>query len=111
MKLKNVDSFGVLINLSGKMHWKAIIAVVLVLAVISLLFVTDIGSQFTGLIGNELGNAFTSFLVLIKVKPSGGDYFSIVFSSDLNAFYGKSFNVVNSTFSIPGGYKSMKIGV
>ncbi len=92
------------------MRWKPLAAVVLVLAIASLLFVTDIGKRYTDFFRFKVGDLISPLLVLFKVKPPSGQQFTIVMSTDLDAFKGKDYKLVNSSLSVNGILDSLKIG-
>jgi len=88
---------------SGKMNWKAVLAVVIILAIVGFFFVTQIGTQFTSQLG--LGS-LTSFLV--KQKPSSVFAFSLTAQKD--AFIGQDYKVTNASLDITGIYSFISAG-
>lgn len=87
----------------GKMNWKAILAVVLVLAIIGFIFFSGIGSKYIPQLG--LGSLVSLFP---QQKPSSIFAFSLVTTS--TAFIGQDYKLVNASFDATGLYQSITAG-
>jgi len=91
------------------MHWKVLLAAMLIIAICGLLLVTPIGQKYTenirALLTKNVG-ALTS--VILRQKPSSP--FTIYLSASKESFYGQNFKVTNASVSITGDYQSIKVG-
>jgi hypothetical protein len=91
------------------MHWKVLLAAMLIIAICGLLLITPIGQKYTenirALLTKNVG-ALTS--VILRQKPSSP--FTIHLSASKESFYGQSFKVTNASVSITGDYQNIKVG-
>jgi len=90
----------------GKMKWKPVLAVVLVLAVLGLFFTSDFGKPFLGSMGEGLGG-LTGYVF----KPTQtGEGFELTLTTQKETFYMQKYNLVGSTLYVDGIYNFIKIG-
>lgn len=87
----------------GKMNWKAILAVVLVLAIIGFIFFSGIGNKYLPQLG--LGSLVSLFP---QQRPSSTFAFSLATTS--TAFIGQDYKLVNASFDASGLYQSITAG-
>lgn len=85
------------------MNWKAVLAVVIVLAIVGFLFVTQMGIDITSKLG--LGS-LTSFFV--KQTPS--TTFSFTMTTNRQSFFGQDYKVVNASIDTTGIYSYLQAG-
>jgi len=87
------------------MRWKALLAVLLILAIAGLLFFTNSGQYYMNFFKIRVGQFVSGIF-----GPTSGKTFSIILTASKEQFAGLNFKVSNSTLSISGDYKSIKIG-
>lgn len=88
------------------MKWKALLAVIIVLGILGLLFVTDVGKKYTDFLRTKVGDFIA---VITRARPSGPP-FRMVLTARKEPFYGQAYRVVNSSFTGSGFYRYMKVG-
>jgi len=91
------------------MKWKAVLAVLLVLAIIGVFLASDYGKSLLGSYGGGLGDLTGGLTGIFqpKVNASG---FSITLTASQDNFYGQDFKVSNTNVSVDGTYNFMTIG-
>lgn len=80
------------------MHWKAFLALIMIIGIIGLITYSDVGKNLL----QTFGGWFT------RTKVSG-ESFVIVLSSEKEAFYGQTYKVANATFSSEGICQPIKL--
>ena len=95
------------------MHWKVLLALMLIILISGLFLVTPIGQKYSenvrGFFTKNVGSVISTFsTAVLKTKPAS--YFTVYLSASKESFYGQSFKVTNSTLSITGTYESIRIG-
>lgn len=95
------------------MRWKGLLAAMLIILISALLLVTPIGQKYTENIrdffANKVGSAISTLSsAVLKTKPSGT--FTVYLSASRESFYGQSYKISNSTFSVTGTGQSIRIG-
>lgn len=89
------------------MRWKALLAAIIILGIVGFLLITETGQKYLQFLREGVGN-FVS-IILKRAQPSG-KVFEILLKTNKEAFYGQSYNLDKSDFSISGFYSSIKIG-
>ncbi len=85
--------------------WKLTLAVVLILGIGGLLFLTDVGQRYTGPFGKMVGDFFS---VLTHQTPTEGAYM-ITLVTTLAPFYEQTYAVSNALFTATGSYQMIRI--
>lgn len=88
---------------------KAGIAVVIIVAVIGLLFGTEIGRKFLGILELGAGKIISGLASLLKFPKKAENYLPMVLSADKESFFGQTFKVTNSISSSKGVCTKVKI--
>jgi len=89
------------------MRWKALLAAVIILGIVSFLLISETGQKYFQFLREGVGN-FVS-IILRRTQPSG-EVFRTLLEVNKEAFYGQTYNLDDSDFSISGFYSSIKIG-
>jgi hypothetical protein len=92
---------------SGKMRWKLILAVLVIIAIIAAIFFTQTGLSVLGFLKDRISET-SSFI--FRTPP--GNAFPVVVTVDLkdkNSFYGQSYSVSDSTFTATSEYSSIQV--
>ena len=90
------------------MRWKALLAVLLILAIAGLLFFTKGGQSYVDFFKVRISQV--GYFVSGFFRTSSGKQFSIILTASREQFAGLKFQVENSSLSISGNYISMRIG-
>jgi len=91
------------------MHWKVLLAAMLIIAICGLLLITPIGQKYTvGIRATLTKNLGSVTSVILRQKPSSP--FTIEMSADKESFYGQNFKLDNVSISIKGNYQSINVG-
>jgi hypothetical protein len=91
------------------MHWKVLLAAMLIIAICGLLLITPIGQKYTeGIRGTLTKSVGSLTAVILRQKPSSP--FTIDMSASKESFYGQSFKLDNASVSIKGNYQSISVG-
>jgi len=89
-----------------KMRWKSVLAVLLLLAILGVFFISDLGRPFLGSWGEGLGG-LTGFV--FKSKPSG-EGFELVITTQPETFYLQKYKVSGTTVYVDGIYSFLRVG-
>lgn len=95
------------------MQWKLLLVAMLIVVIAGLLLITPFGQKYTEffreLFTKNVG-AFISTVssMILRINPS--EFFTVYLSASKESFYGQSYKISNSSFSVAGMYQSMKIG-
>lgn len=91
------------------MRWKSVLAVLLLLAVLGVFFVSDFGRPYLGKWGEGLGGlgGLTGFI--FQPKPTG-EGFEIVVTTQKETFYLQKYRVSGTTIYVDGIYSFIRIG-
>lgn len=94
------------------MHWKALLAIILILSIAGLLLFTDIGKNFVNSIRGNIagfirGNIAGFFSKIFEGQP--GEPFTIFLTANRESFYGQSYSMSNSTLICSGAYNYIRI--
>lgn len=96
--------------LSEKMKWKALLSVIIILAIAGFFFFTGIGSQYTAQIIKYTGDlglgSLTGFLT--NQKPSTS--FPFTLTAQNAAFFSQDYTVTNGSISASGLYQYINAG-
>lgn len=90
----------------GKVKWKAILAVVLVLAILGFVFFTGFLNQYFPQLGQLNLGSLTGFIV--NQKPATSFPFSLTAAN--TAFFGQQYKVVNGSLDTTGVYQYINAG-
>lgn len=85
------------------MHWKALLAVLVVLALTSTVLFTK--PDYARLFADRISGFFSSIIKPITPEVS----FQIVLTADKNSFYGQSYKISNSTLMVSGTPVQMRV--
>jgi hypothetical protein len=90
------------------MRWKALLAVLLILAIAGLLLVTKSGQNYLDFFKNGIGRVGSFVTGFIRFGT--GKEFQINLTASKEQFAGLKFKVENSSLTVSGNYLSIKIG-
>jgi len=88
------------------MKWKVVLAVLLLLGVLGLFFISDFGKQYLGTFGEGLGG-LTGYV--FKPKQAGQS-FDITLTTTKDAFFTQKYTLSGSSLEVTGTYSSISIG-
>lgn len=80
-------------------RWKALLAVVVIVAIVGLLYTSDTGKDYVDLLTNTLGNFVANF-PLVGMQP--GSEFFMELTTMKESFFGQSYKVENATLRVSG---------
>jgi hypothetical protein len=87
------------------MRWKLALAVLLVVAIATLLFFSESSIPYLDFLKKKVGD----FVDIVFRWVPGGKQFFITLKSDKEIFYGQTYKISNSTFDGSGTVKELKI--
>lgn len=88
---------------------KAGVAVIIIVAVVGLLFGTEIGRKFLGILEIGTGKIISGLASLLKLPKKSENYLSMVLSADKESFFRQTFKLANSISNFKGVCTRLKI--
>lgn len=89
------------------MRWKALLTIIIVLMIASLMIMTETGRKYTQFLREKVGAVIS---LVSKFGQPVGDGFEFILNTNMDAFVGQSYEVVNSSLAMSGVYNYIKIG-
>ena len=96
-------------GVKGKMKWKPVLAVLLLLAVLGVFFISDLGRPFLGSWGEGLGGLTGGLTGLMQQKPSG-EGFEVVVTTPKETLSLQKYKVSDTTVYVDGIYSFIRVG-
>ncbi len=90
---------------SEKMKWKLLLAVLVILGIVTLLFITDTGVSSLNFLKRKVGD----FVAVVFKWAPGGKQFYIRLTTNRDTLYGQTYKISNATFEGSGTAKEVKI--